>query len=144
MVQHTRLASRIGSGVSQGQASIMKFGLFGMNMRPCIGPAEIATVARAAEEAGFESFWGGEHIALADPQVPSSPMPSHTVFVDLTVTMAFVAAYTRKIRLGTGIIILPLRNPVVLAKQLASVDVVSGGRLIFGIGIGTLEFDYET
>jgi probable F420-dependent oxidoreductase len=121
----------------------MKFGLFGMNMRPCVGPAEIVTVARAAEEAGFESFWGGEHIALADPPVPSSPMPPHTVFVDLTVTMAFVAAHTRKIRLGTGIIILPLRNPVVLAKQLASVDVVSGGRLIFGIGIGNLEFEFN-
>jgi len=121
----------------------MKFGLFGMNMRPCVGPAEIATVARAAEEAGFESFWGGEHIALADPQVPASPMPPHAVFVDLTVTMAFVAAHTRTIRLGTGIIILPLRNPVVLAKQLASVDVVSGGRLIFGIGIGNLEFEFK-
>ena len=121
----------------------MKFGLFGMNMRPCAGPAEIATVARAAEEAGFESFWGGEHIALADPQVPASPMPPHTVFVDLTVTIAFVAAHTRKIRLGTGIIILPLRNPVVLAKQLASVDVVSGGRLIFGIGIGNLEVEFK-
>src|SRR5713226_8659448 len=121
----------------------MKFGLFGMNMRPCVGPAEIATVARAAEEAGFESFWGGEHIALADPQVPASPMPPHTVFVDLTVTIAFVAAHTRTIRLGTGIIILPLRKPVVLAKQLASVDVVSGGRLIFGIGIGNLDFEFK-
>jgi len=100
----------------------MKFGLFGMNMRPCVGPTQIATVARAAEEAGFESFWGGEHIALADPQVPSSPMPPHTVFVDLTVTMAFAAAHTRKIRLGTGIIILPLRNPVVLAAVVSASD----------------------
>ena len=44
----------------------MKFGLFGMNMRPCVTPEAIATVARAAEEAGFESFWGGEHLALAE------------------------------------------------------------------------------
>jgi probable F420-dependent oxidoreductase len=121
----------------------MKFGLFGMNMRPCITPEAIAAVARAAEDAGFESFWGGEHLALADPQTPASPMPPRIDFVDLNVTMAFAAAHTRTLRLGTGIMILPLRNPVILAKQLASVDVVSGGRLIFGIGIGNLEFEFN-
>jgi probable F420-dependent oxidoreductase len=121
----------------------MKFGLFGMNMRPCVTPEAIAAVARAAENAGFESFWGGEHIALADPQTPASPMPPRIDFVDLNVTMAFAAAHTRSLRFGTGIMILPLRNPVVLAKQLASVDVMSGGRLIFGIGIGNLEFEFN-
>jgi probable F420-dependent oxidoreductase len=121
----------------------MKFGLFGMNMRPCVTPGAIAAAARAAEDAGFESFWGGEHIALADPQTPASLMPPNIVFVDLGVTMAFAAAHTRTIRFGTGIIILPLRNPVVLAKQLASVDVVSNGRLIFGVGIGNLEFEFN-
>jgi probable F420-dependent oxidoreductase len=121
----------------------MKFGLFGMNMRPCVTPEAIAAVARAAEKAGFESFWGGEHIALADPQAPASPMPPRIYFVDLNVTMAFAAAHTRSLRFGTGIMILPLRNPVVLAKQLASVDVMSGGRLIFGIGIGNLEFEFN-
>src|SRR6266851_8419367 len=117
----------------------MKFGLFGMNMRPCVTSEAVAAVARAAEEAGFDSFWGGEHIALPD----QAPMPQRTVFVDLGVTMAFAAAHTRTLRFGTGIMILPLRNPVVLAKQLASVDVVSGGRLIFGIGIGDLEFEFN-
>jgi probable F420-dependent oxidoreductase len=121
----------------------MKFGLFGMNMRPCVTPEAIATVARAAEAAGFESFWGGEHLALADPPRLDSPMPANIVFVDLGATMAFAAAHTRTLRFGTGIIILPLRNPVVLAKQLASVDVVSGGRLTFGIGIGNLEFEFN-
>jgi probable F420-dependent oxidoreductase len=120
----------------------MKFGLFGMNMRPCVTPAAIAAVAHAAEEAGFESFWGGEHLALADPQTPASPMPPRIDFLDLNVTMAFAAAHTRTLRFGTGIMILPLRNPVILAKQLASVDVISGGRLIFGIGIGNLEFEF--
>jgi len=121
----------------------MKFGLFGMNMRPCVTPETIAAVARAAEEAGFESFWGGEHLALADPQTPGSPIAPHVEFVDLNVTMAFAAAHTRSLRFGTGIMILPLRNPVVLAKQLASIDVLSGGRLIFGIGIGNLEFEFN-
>jgi len=121
----------------------MKFGLFGMNMRPCVTPEAIAAVARAAEDAGFESFWGGEHLALADPQTAASPMSPLIDFVDLNVTMAFAAAHTRTLRFGTGIMILPLRNPVILAKQLASVDVVSGGRLIFGIGIGNLEFEFD-
>jgi probable F420-dependent oxidoreductase len=121
----------------------LKFGLFGMNMRPCVTPEAIAAVARAAEAAGFESFWGGEHLALADPQTPASPMPPNIVFVDLCVTMAFAAAHTRTIRFGTGIMILPLRNPVILAKQLASVDVLSGGRLLFGVGISNLEFEYH-
>jgi probable F420-dependent oxidoreductase len=121
----------------------MKFGLFGMNMRPCITSDAIATVACAAEEAGFGSFWGGEHLALANPQTSASPMPANIVFVDQAVTMAFAAAHTRSLRFGTGIIILPLRNPVVLAKQLASVDVLSNGRLIFGIGIGNLEFEFN-
>lgn len=120
----------------------MKIGLFGMNMRPCVTASAIAAAARAAEKAGFESFWGGEHIALADPQTAESPMPPRTEFVDLAVTMAFAAAHTRRLRFGTGIIILPLRNPVVLAKQLASVDVVSGGRLICGFGIGNLAFEF--
>ena len=120
----------------------MKFGLFGMNMRPCVTPNAIAAVARAAEAGGFESFWGGEHLALADPPVPTSPMPASIGFLDLCATIAFAAAHTTTLRFGTGIMILPLRNPVILAKQLASVDVLSGGRLIFGVGIGNLEFEF--
>lgn len=114
-----------------------------MNMRPCVTPEAIAAVARTAEEAGFESFWGGEHLALADPQIPTSPIPASTAFVDLNVTMAFAAAHTKTLRFGTGIMLLPLRNPVVLAKQLASIDVMSSGRLIFGVGIGNLEFEFN-
>jgi probable F420-dependent oxidoreductase len=121
----------------------MKFGLFGMNMRPCVTPEAIGAVARAAENAGFDSFWGGEHIALPDPPTASTPMPPRTVFMDLCATIAFAAAHTRTIRFGTGIMILPLRNPVVLAKQLASVDVMSGGRLIFGVGISNIEGEYN-
>lgn len=120
----------------------MKIGLFGINMRPCVTARAVAEAARTAEEAGFESFWGGEHIVQADPQTAESPMPPRTEFVDLTVAIAFAAAHTRRLRFGTGIIILPLRNPVVLAKQLASVDVVSGGRFICGFGIGNLEFEF--
>ena len=115
-----------------------------MNMRPCVTADAIATVARAAEEAGFESFWGGEHLALADPQTSRRRRCRRISTSSISAcTMAFAAAHTRTLRFGTGIMILPLRNPVVLAKQLASVDVLSNGRLIFGIGIGNLEFEFN-
>ena len=120
----------------------MKFGLFGINMRPCDDPGTAARVARRAEQAGFDSLWTGEHIVLADPQTPPSPMPPDVPFVDSAVALAFAAGHTRTIKLATGIIILPQRNPVVLAKELASVDVVSNGRLICGFGIGSLAVEY--
>jgi probable F420-dependent oxidoreductase len=121
----------------------MKFGLFGINHGPCADPVIAAGVARAAEDAGFDSVWTGEHIVLPDPQAPPSPVPAHTRFIDSAVSLAYVAAHTSKIKLGTGIIILPQRNPLVLAKELASVDVLSGGRLIFGIGIGYLKPEFD-
>src|SRR5216683_2456842 len=121
----------------------MKFGLFGINMGPCANPATAAAVARAAEAAGFDSVWTGEHVVLPEPQAPPSPVPANTPFIDSAVALAFVAAHTTKVKLGTGIIILPQRNPVVLAKELASVDVLSNGRLIFGIGIGYLKPEFD-
>ena len=121
----------------------MKFGLFGINMGPCATAEVAARVARAAEGEGIDSAWTGEHVVLPDPQVPPSPVPPQTPFLDPAVALAFAAAHTRTLRLGTGIIILPQRNPLVLAKELASVDVVSGGRLIFGLGIGYLKPEFD-
>src|ERR1700730_855182 len=120
----------------------MKFGLFGINTGPCAVPATAAATARAAEAAGFDSVWTGEHIVLPEPQAPPSPVPADTPFIDSAVALAYVAGQTKTIRLGTGIIILAQRNPVVLAKELASVDVLSSGRLIFGIGIGYLQPEF--
>ncbi len=120
----------------------MKLGLFGINTGPCAAPETALRVARAAEAAGFESVWTGEHVVLPDPQVPPSPAPPHMKMLDPAVSLAFLAGATTTLRLGTGIIILPQRNPVVLAKELASVDVVSGGRLIVGIGAGYLEPEF--
>ena len=117
----------------------MKFGLFGINFGPCANPQTAAKLARAAEAGGFESLWTGEHVVLPDPRVPPSPLPPQTPMLDPAVALAFVAAATTRIRLATGIIILPQRNPVVLAKELASVDVLSAGRLLFGVGAGSLE-----
>jgi len=120
----------------------MKFGLFGINIGACAQPQVAVNVARAAERAGFESLWTGEHVVLPDPQAPPSPLPPRTPMLDPAVALTFVAAHTRRIRLGTGIIILPQRNPVVLAKELASLDVLSGGRLLFGVGAGYLEAEF--
>src|SRR5689334_4056495 len=117
----------------------MKFGLFGINMGPCADADVALQVAQAAEASGLESVWTGEHVVLPDPQVPPSPVAPDVPFLDPAVALACIAAGTQTIRLGTGIIILPQRNPLVLAKEIASVDVVSRGRLIFGIGIGYLK-----
>lgn len=121
----------------------MKFGLFACNMGPCAEPQTAARVARAAEDAGFESLWVGEHVVLPDPQAPPSPLPPHAPMLDPVVALTYLAAHTKTVRLGTGIIILPQRSPLVLAKELASLDVLSGGRLTFGIGIGYLKAEFD-
>jgi probable F420-dependent oxidoreductase len=121
----------------------MKFGLFGINFGPCADAQVALRVAQAAEQRGLESVWTGEHVVLPDPQVPPSPVPPDTPFLDPAVALAYIAAGTTTIHLGTGIIILPQRNPLVLGKELASVDVVSRGRLIFGLGIGYLKPEFD-
>lgn len=116
-----------------------KLALFGINMGNMADPEVMVNVAQAAEAAGYESVWTGEHIVLPDPQVPPSPAPPETLMVDTAVALAYVAAATSTIKLGSGIIILPQRQPAVLAKSLASLDHLSGGRLLFGLGVGYLE-----
>jgi probable F420-dependent oxidoreductase len=121
----------------------VKIGLYGINVGLCADPEVAASVAKVAEEAGFDSLWTAEHVVLPDPQVPPSPVPAQTPLLDPAVSLSHLAAHTRTIRLATGIIILPQRNPLVLAKELASVDVLSGGRLIFGLGAGYLQPEFE-
>jgi probable F420-dependent oxidoreductase len=107
--------------------------------------------ARQAEAAGFESLWTVEHVVYPDdyqskypysadgkmPAVPSTPIP------DPLIWLAYVAAVTTKLRLATGILILPERNPVVLAKELATLDHLSGGRVELGIGVGWLKEEFD-
>jgi probable F420-dependent oxidoreductase len=121
----------------------MHFGFFGINIGPCAQGTAAARVARAAEASGFESVWTGEHVVLPDPQASPSPLPPQTPMLDPAVALTVAATSTTRLRLGTGIIILPQRNPVVLAKQIASLDVLSGGRFVLGVGVGYLEPEFR-
>ena len=117
----------------------MKFGLHSVNLHTCAYPDAAARLGRAAEGAGFESLWVADHVVLPDPPVPGRPMAPDQRLLDPIVALTFLAAHTTRIRLATGVIILPQRQALVLAKQLASLDVLSNGRLIFGLGVGWCE-----
>jgi probable F420-dependent oxidoreductase len=118
-------------------------GLVHINMGSMSRPEDLAEAARAAEAAGFDSVWAGEHIVLPDPQVPPSPMAPQDPALDSLLALTWAAAHTATIRLATGIVIVPQRNPVVLAKQVATLDVLSGGRVILGVGAGYLEPEFR-
>jgi len=121
----------------------MKIGLFGINFGVAGNVEAMISIAKAAEASGIESVWTGEHVVLPDPRVAPSPSDPQTPLLDPAVALSHIAAHTERLRLGTGVIILPQRNPLVLAKELASVDVVSRGRLIFGLGAGYLEPEFR-
>jgi probable F420-dependent oxidoreductase len=117
----------------------MRIGIFGLNTHASAEPKAGLRLVRLAEELGYESLWAGEHVVLPSPRVAPAPLEPTDPIIDPLVWLAFVAAATSRVKLGTGIIILPQRNPLVLAKQAASVDVLSRGRLILGVGAGYLE-----
>jgi len=129
----------------------MKFALTGVGSGSTARPELLVQVAQKAEALGFESVWIPEHLAVplhitsrypysADGKFPGGPSAAlHDPFVAL----GFVAACTKTIKLGTGVFVLPLRNPLAVAKAAASVDVLSQGRLLFGVGIGWLEDEFN-
>ncbi len=121
----------------------MLLGLVHVNLGSMSRPDGLVAAARAAEAAGFDSVWAGEHVVLPDPQVPPSPMAPRDPALDSLLALTWAAAHTATIRLATGIIILPQRNPVVLAKQVATLDVLSDGRVMLGVGAGYLEPEFR-
>jgi len=108
-------------------------------------------LCRRAEAAGFESVWGGEHVILpttiesrypysVDGKIPAQP---ETPIPDPLIWLAFAAAAAPTLRLGTCILIVPQRNPVVLAKELATLDRLSGGRVELGLGVGWMKEEFD-
>jgi probable F420-dependent oxidoreductase len=124
---------------ARASSDVPTLGLFGANMGACATAGGALQIAALAEELGFDSLWMGEHVVAPSPRVPPSPIEPDYPMLDPLVALAAVAARTSRVRLATGIVILPQRNPVVLAKQLASLDVLSAGRLVFGMGVGYVE-----
>lgn len=116
----------------------MDMGVQGLNMGDTIAPAETSRLATFVESLGYRSWWAAEHVVLPSPKADPSPSEPDTPLLDPLVHLSFVAAATSRLELGTGIVILPQRNPVVLAKQVASLDVLSSGRFTLGVGAGYL------
>ncbi|HEY2654248.1 MAG TPA: TIGR03619 family F420-dependent LLM class oxidoreductase [Solirubrobacteraceae bacterium] len=111
----------------------------------------IPALARALEHAGVDSIWVSDHVVL--PRTMDSPYPfaadgratwpSDMPYIEPLIALALAAAATERVRLGTAVLVLPQRNPVLFAKQCASIDVASGGRLELGLGAGWLEREFE-
>ncbi len=129
----------------------MHFGLRYATIGPLSGRAPSLEIARFAEEAGFESIWTIEHVVIPAGYQSAYPYsddgrfgwPENLDYPDPLMWMGVVAGATERIKLGTAIVILPQRNPVVLAKELATLDAMSGGRVLFGVGVGWLREEFE-
>ena len=114
-------------------------------------PAIIAATARHAEALGFATLWCGEHVVMVDEPVSRYPytpdgriaVPAEADWLDPMTCLAFAAAHTSTIRLATGILLLPEHNPVIMAKQVASLDRLSGGRFTLGVGIGWSREEFD-
>jgi len=129
----------------------MKFALQAVGCGSTAKPDVLAEVARKAEALGFESVWIPEHLAVPlemhapYPYSPDGKFPggAGVALHDPFVALAYVAACTTRIKLGTGVFVLPLRNAIAVAKAVASLDVLSDGRFLFGVGIGWLADEFE-
>jgi probable F420-dependent oxidoreductase len=129
----------------------MKIGVFVPVAAANADPEFLRTVGQAVEERGFESVWVSEHVVLFDDYDSRYPYAADGRFpgggdsglLEPFTALTFLASVTRHVRLGTGICLVPQRNPVYTAKQVADLDVLSGGRVDFGVGIGWLREEFE-
>ena len=117
----------------------MHIGVMVRNMGDQSTPATMAACAGAAEAAGLESLWVVDHIAIA----PDDAEGSNGRYVDPLISLAWLAAITREIRLGVGTLVLPYRPALPVAKQIASIQELSGGRMLLGVGIGWMEAEFR-
>ena len=116
----------------------MKFGISLQNYGPTNLPDTMLRIAQAAEQAGFDSAWVSGHV-----MVPQRYGPVFGRNLEALISLAYVAGVTKRLLLGTSILLLPQRDPILTAKQVASVDQLSNGRMILGIGVGWMEEQYR-
>ena len=129
----------------------MKFGLRYCNIGPLSQREPALEIARFAEDAGFESLWSIEHVVIPAGYQSAYPYsddgrfgwPENLDYPDPVMWLAVIAGATTSLKLGTAVMILPQRNPVVLAKEIATIDMMSGGRMLFGVGSGWLEEEFD-
>jgi probable F420-dependent oxidoreductase len=129
----------------------MHIGAFAFTANPFATPEYLLTLGTGAEQRGFHSLWVAEHVVLFDqydskyPYAADGriPAPSEAGPIEPFATLSFLAAATRTIRLGTGICLVPQRNPVYTAKEVAAVDWLSNGRFDFGVGVGWLAEEFK-
>jgi probable F420-dependent oxidoreductase len=140
-----------GRGAPERAEIVMRIGAKLPNSGPLPLDVGVTAMARTLEAAGFDSLWVSDHIVLPREMNSRYPFaadgranwPSDTPYLDALVTLALAAAVTERVRLGTAVLVLPLRAPVEFAKQAATVDVASGGRLELGVGAGWLAEEFE-
>jgi probable F420-dependent oxidoreductase len=129
----------------------MRIGALVPNSGPLPLQHGIPTLARTLEAAGFDSLWVSDHVVLPEQMKSRYPFaadgvatwPSTTPYIEALVALAMMAAATERPTLGTAVLVLPLRHPIIFAKQAASIDVASGGRLRLGVGSGWLREEFE-
>jgi probable F420-dependent oxidoreductase len=129
----------------------MKFGMAFANVGPFVQPENAVFFAQACEQRGLDSLWTVEHVVVPKgyraqyPYSASGRMPGNedSPIPDPLIWLSFVAGATRTIKLATGILILPQRHPVYTAKEVATLDRLSGGRVILGIGIGWMRDEFD-
>jgi probable F420-dependent oxidoreductase len=117
----------------------MRFGVTVPNYRRLASPDNLVQVARRSEELGFDSLWVTDHVVVPEAH---REMFGATVYDPLSV-LAFLAAHTQRVELGTAVLVIPYRNPLVVAKQLATIDNLSGGRVVLGTGAGWAREEFE-
>jgi probable F420-dependent oxidoreductase len=118
---------------------MMQFGLSLPHFWQVASPVAIRRVAQRAEQLGYEGIWVSDHIVIPDSAVDRFG----SVFYEPLTVLGFAAACTSRIRLGTTVIIVPYRNPLVTAKVLSTLDVLSGGRVTAGLGVGWTEDEFK-
>lgn len=129
----------------------MKVGIYLPQVGGAASPEQITRIARAAEAAGFDSLWTFDHVVLRPDQGSDYPysedgrflVPAETAFLEPLTLMTYAAAVTERVELGSAVLVLPMRAPVLHAKLIATLDHLAGGRVILGAGVGWWKEEFE-